>query len=404
MRVAWLTPGFPSSPQDVSYVFLAREAAALASSPEIELLVLSESPDPSRGLGAFDVAPIHHRRGLLHRAVDALTYARLARSYGRPALARPRRNAGEIGRAVAAIRQLQDFRPHVIHSHFAVPHGTCGVPVAHALGAASVVSLRGVDVATDPDLGYGFRLDPNFERRFSSLLPRVDWCLTATTTMSGLSVDAGSPPGRTTVLANQIEPFWAQPHQPHPKPARCATLMLSVGGLTNRKGFDRGIRALTLLPETVHYCIIGEGTARRHLLDLAQELNLVDRVHLLGNRPPADVARWMQTADVYWFLSRFEAFGNVVLEAFASGLPLVATTQGVAADLLAGDQACHLLVQADDPNELARATVDVLERTPGLRNLSAFAPEARTDRLIAIYHAAIKNRMTMDCRQEIILE
>lgn len=392
LRVAWLTPGFPSSIDDPSYVFLAREAAALAESSAVELAVFSESQQPSRGYGPFEVAHIEPRRGPAHRIFDAAAYAWVAWPESRSALATPRSSAGETGRAMAAIRLLRQFRPDVVHSHFAVPQGSCGVTVARAFDAARVVSLRGVDVAVAREIGYGFRLDPRYERRFTSSLPVVDWCLTATTDMRDLAVAAGAPSDRSTVLPNLIDSFWSEAHKPYPKPANCLTLLLSVGGLSDRKGFDRGIRALELLPESTHYAIIGEGVGREYLLDLAAALRVDHRLHLLGPRPPFDVARWMRTADVYWFLSRWEAFGNVLLEAFASGLPIVATPCGIASDLLQDEQDCRLLSRPDDPAELVRLTTEVLGRSVHARDLRSFAPTLRTQRLIENYEAALRHR------------
>lgn len=98
----------------------------------------------------------------------------------------------------------------------------------------------------------------------------------------------------------------------------------------------------------------------------------------------------MQTVGCYWFLSRWEAFGNVVVEAFALGLPIAATTLGIAPDLLARDDRASLLVNPEDPRELAEATGRLLKAGPVLgRDLTPFDGSERSARLIEIYDQAI---------------
>jgi len=113
-------------------------------------------------------------------------------------------------------------------------------------------------------------------------------------------------------------------------------LMLSVGRLSRRKGFDQVIHALPILLEQgldVRYAIIGIGEDFEYLQSLAQELGVKDRVHLLGHVEPADLPRWYNAADVFAMPNReingdTEGFGMVFLEAAACGKPSVAGDAG----------------------------------------------------------------------------
>ncbi len=113
-------------------------------------------------------------------------------------------------------------------------------------------------------------------------------------------------------------------------------LILSVGRLVRRKGFDQVIRAL---PELVakgidaHYAIIGIGEDWNLLGDLARELGVAERVHLLGHVSPEDLPRWYNACDVFIMANReingdTEGFGMVFLEAAACGKPAIAGTAG----------------------------------------------------------------------------
>ncbi len=113
-------------------------------------------------------------------------------------------------------------------------------------------------------------------------------------------------------------------------------LILSVGRLQRRKGFDNVIRSLPLLLEQgldVHYVSIGIGEDHDYLLELASELNVTERVHLLGHVPLDDLPRWYNACDVFIMPNReidgdTEGFGMVFMEAAACGKPTIAGMAG----------------------------------------------------------------------------
>ena len=86
-------------------------------------------------------------------------------------------------------------------------------------------------------------------------------------------------------------------------------------------------RALCEMP-TCHYVVVGEGADRTMLLRLAEELGVSGRLHLIGAVSNRDVPALLAASDVFWFLSKREAFGNVVVEAAASAIAIVGTRVG----------------------------------------------------------------------------
>lgn len=113
-------------------------------------------------------------------------------------------------------------------------------------------------------------------------------------------------------------------------------LILGVGRLVRRKGFDNVIRALPALVQAgldVHYALIGIGEDWDHLTRLAEELGVADRVHLLGHVSPQDLPRWYNACDVFVMANReidgdTEGFGMVFLEAAACRKPAIAGAAG----------------------------------------------------------------------------
>lgn len=113
-------------------------------------------------------------------------------------------------------------------------------------------------------------------------------------------------------------------------------LILSVGRLSRRKGFDQVIRSLPAILQNgldVKYAVIGIGEDRKYLSDLAEECQVQDRVFLLGHVPSEDLPRWYNLAEVFVMPNReingdTEGFGMVFLEATACGKPAIAGCAG----------------------------------------------------------------------------
>lgn len=113
-------------------------------------------------------------------------------------------------------------------------------------------------------------------------------------------------------------------------------LILSVGRLQRRKGFDQVVRSLPGLVGRgldVHYAIVGIGEDRDYLLGLARELGVSERLHLLGHVEMADLPRWYNACDLFAMPNRdingdTEGFGLVYMEANACGKPVIAGRAG----------------------------------------------------------------------------
>lgn len=109
--------------------------------------------------------------------------------------------------------------------------------------------------------------------------------------------------------------------------------LLSVGDLIPRKNQAAIVRALPLLPKNVKLYICGDGQERDNLLRLANELEVMDRVSLLGFRD--DIAEIVAACDCLVFPSIHEGLPVSVMEAMASGLPVIASSiRGIFPDLL----------------------------------------------------------------------
>lgn len=139
-----------------------------------------------------------------------------------------------------------------------------------------------------------------------------------------------------------------------------APLALALGRLHPNKGLDVLVRAAARIPE-LYVWIAGDGDERRKLEKLVEQLNIADRVRFLGWR--SDRGALYGAADICVYPSREEPFGNIVVEAWSSGIPLVTTfTPGPA--WLARDREDALLVAVDDVVALAQAIKELIDSPP----------------------------------------
>ena len=142
-----------------------------------------------------------------------------------------------------------------------------------------------------------------------------------------------------------------------------AVLLGTVANLFPRKGYEVMLRALPAIVHavpTVHYMIVGsddQGYADG-LKRLAQELQIADRVHIVGFQDP--VQPFLAALDLYVHPALMEGFGIAVVEAMAMGKAVIATTTGGLPEVVAQGET-GLLVPPGDAESLAVAVVSLLE-------------------------------------------
>ncbi len=129
---------------------------------------------------------------------------------------------------------------------------------------------------------------------------------------------------------------------PHGLTRASGNLIVAAGRLVKEKGFDVALHAFARLADkTAHLVFLGDGPLAPRLAGLAADLGVAGRVTFAGYVP--DIAPWLAKARVLLMSSYYEGFGAVLVEALATGRPVVSTDCTPAInDLLIGLPGCHV--------------------------------------------------------------
>lgn len=221
-----------------------------------------------------------------------------------------------------------------IHAGRALPEGLVAWLVARLTGRPVVIYAHGEEL-TGWGRGNKYKAMCFALRHADKVIANSDF---TRDTLIGMGVKASNVelihPGVDTERFRPGLPFQDLRDSLGLKPG--AKLVLSVGRLSRRKGFDTVIRCLPDLLASgldVHYAIIGIGEDEAYLDALAREHGVAERVHRLGHVPMDDLPRWYNACDVFVLANRevggdTEGFGIVFLEAAACGKAAIAGAAG----------------------------------------------------------------------------
>jgi len=397
--VAVLVKGWPR----LSESFIARELVALEARGLALLLVSlrhptdrARHPDHERLCAPvlylpeyLYQEPLRVLRGL-RRAIARPGFGRALRAWFRDLLRDPTPNrARRLGQALVLAGELP---PSVrrLHAHFLHTPASVARYTALLTGLPFSVSAHAKDIWTTPA----------WEKR--EKLRAADF--TVTCTRANLEhLRALAPEADTTLLYHGVDarlfaPPAARPPRDGSDPADPVRL-LAVARAMPKKGLDILLEALARLPAELAWRLdhVGSGPLLDELRTLAERLGIARTIAWHGGQPQPRVIELMQTADLFALPARIAADGdrdglpNVLLEAMATGLPVVSTPVSAIPEAVE-DGRTGLLVPPDDPPALA-AAIERLARDPRLRQhlgtagreavLARFTDEAGLDRLAA---------------------
>jgi phosphatidyl-myo-inositol dimannoside synthase len=262
----------------------------------------------------------------------------------------------------AALTHALKFRPDVTLSAHIVT-SPAAAAIRAALGSRTVQYFHAEEISAKPRLAA-------FAAR------HADASIAVSDYTASLIAATGASPGRAHVIANGTD----IPGDPAPRPVDRPTILTIARVEERYKGHDTMVRAMALVLAKVpnaQWVVIGDGSLRPALEQLAHSYGLADSIRFLGAVSDDERNVWLARAQLLAMPSRLpaggfagEGFGIVYLEAAAYGKPVVAGNVGGAVDAVV-DGETGLLVDPLDPLAVAEAITRLLTDGELARRLGA---------------------------------
>jgi glycosyltransferase involved in cell wall biosynthesis len=338
------------------------------------------SAEPSQGRSAYQTLRVLAREADVHVFYPNAAYPSVLRPRGRtykaldpsycppdvkasyynfPALPLVSRPVNGWLAARVLLPHVRVFAPDVIFSCFLYPDCYAALKIGKALGVPVVAMSIGSDINR-----IGDPLSAMFTR---TVLRESDALVTVSGDLHRKAVSMGAPAASSRAILNgcDLSVFYPRDRvaarQKLQLDAACEAIVY-IGRTDVRKGLRELVESVAALHRTrpnVHAYLIGWGPDKAILEGDIQRHDATSYIHLLPNCAFDDVAVWMAAANLVTLPSYMEGCPNVILEALASGRPVVATYVGGIPEIMS--DACGRLVPPRDSVSLTKALDEVLE-------------------------------------------
>ncbi|HMY71328.1 MAG TPA: glycosyltransferase, partial [Blastocatellia bacterium] len=242
----------------------------------------------------------------------------------------------------------------VIDAHYVYPDGYAAALIGRRLNVPVFITARGTDINL-------FSRMPLIRPKIVKALQRATGIIAVSQALKARMIELGIAAEKIAVIPNGIDHAVFHPQDRAAARRKLGlnpedTILLTVGALVPAKGIDRLIDALALLvrkdqERRLKLFVIGEGVERKKLESQISNLRLENRVFLLGAKPQTELVAWYSAADLFCLASQREGCPNVVIEAMACGLPVIATDVGGVRELIGA--ACGRVVAESNPETFA---------------------------------------------------
>jgi glycosyltransferase involved in cell wall biosynthesis len=261
-----------------------------------------------------------------------------------------------------SLGQAREFRPDIVHIFFGIPDGPIGWLLKRAYGLPYIISLRGADVPSDKVR--------RFAKQYKILRPIVhrlwrdaDALVAVSNGLRGYAQET-APELPIHIISNAIDLSEFTPAQ-HPE-TEGPVHLLYIGRFNAFKNVETLIEAVGKLGQMTvgdfDLELVGDGEQRPVLERMVSDLGLTRRVHFKGWVARDCVAEHYRRASIFVTATTWEGMPNTVLEAMASGLPIVGT-QASGLQELVRDGVNGYLVPIRDSAALAEALAQLIDNS-----------------------------------------
>ncbi|KUK71936.1 glycosyltransferase [Methanobacterium sp. 42_16] len=248
---------------------------------------------------------------------------------------------------------IRRYQIDLIHAHFLLPPGLIGVYLGSWMGKETAVTAHGSDLMIQAN-------NPLLQRLIRSVLKKADYVMVVNNDLKDKVLKMGINPEKVYVTPNAIDTERFNPQKtelpPDIKMRSDKPTVLFVGNLVYQKGVKYLLEAKKLMKTDVELLIVGDGPLRPELEKKVEDDKISDVVFTGARRDVEDI---MPSASVFVLPSISEGFPITILEAMASGLPVVATSVGGIGEVM--NDMVGSMVKPAEPLKLARALDEILQ-------------------------------------------
>lgn len=367
---------FPSTAQPSAGIFIRERMFRVAK--QLPLCVISPQPwFPFQSL-IRKYRPGYRLPAQRHEYQDGIEVFR-PRFLALPAVFRTLDGLSMGLAALPTLRRLQRAgRMGVLDAHFTYPDGFGATVAAAFLRVPVTITLRGTEVPLSRSMAKRWLMN--------QALKHADRVIGVSRSLCDLAGALGASTGKLTVIGNGVDTQRFRAVDGSSVRHRfgipeAATVLITVGGLNERKGQHRVIDLLPALLHDVpelHYLVVGggggEGDWGPRLKALAQDLGVADRVHFVGAVPQESLAEYLSAANVFVLATHNEGWANVFLEAMACGLPVVTTNVGGNREVVS-DRTLGIVVPFGDSDALRSALLEAIRERWDCAAIAAHAAQ-----------------------------
>ena len=225
-----------------------------------------------------------------------------------------------------------DFQFEVIDAHFVYPDGYAAVKLGQRLKRPVIVTARGSDLTRNKNL-------PHIVPLLQEVLRGAAQLIAVSEELRDNFLELGATPDKIHVIPNGVDTSFFTP-MTREAARRALTLntddcwLVAVARLERNKGQWLILEALKkigldeLKNRRIKVALVGQGESRAELEKISQAAGLGDIVHFVGQQNPEKIRIWYNAANVNILASSREGSPNVVLEALACGIPVLASGAG----------------------------------------------------------------------------
>ncbi|MBI3563143.1 MAG: glycosyltransferase family 4 protein [Gammaproteobacteria bacterium] len=289
---------------------------------------------------------------------------------------------------------LKRHKVDLIDAHWGYPDGFAAYLTSIVYKIPFIVTLRGSDV--NIFLQRGLR-----KQVILWYLRKLKYIVTVSNSLKTTLIHHGIDPKIITVIRNGVDLNSFIPMERSSARQKLgidpdSKILLCVGNIVKIKGQDILVEAFAnIRHKSAKLIFIGDGEMRNILENsIKNRLGATTRISFMGRKPHAEVGLWMNACDIYILPSRNEGMPNVVYEALACGIPVIATKVGDLHDIITSEQ--HgILVAPNDPTGLSRAIDQALATSWDKGFIRKHAEQFDWDKTISlcqsVYTTSIKN-------------